>query len=156
MPISTEALGLAGEYVVAAEFCRRNMYCQLTLGNRKKTDLILEANHQFYRVSVKTKQNRSWAKVTGIWEEHDLLVFVDYAGKADESLPDFYILDVPAWKSALKNIKRRGKDPRAKIDNHNTLVWPPTPGKKNGWKGCEVLVKDIEKLAIPWRKFDSR
>ena len=31
-----ETIGLAGEYAVAFELCRRGFYAQLTLGNHKK------------------------------------------------------------------------------------------------------------------------
>jgi hypothetical protein len=36
-----EKIGLAGEYAVAAELCRRGFYAQLTLGHHKKTDLLV-------------------------------------------------------------------------------------------------------------------
>ncbi|KAF0163572.1 MAG: Uncharacterized protein FD157_2902 [Rhodocyclaceae bacterium] len=154
MKIPTEALGLAGEYAVAADLCRRGVYCQLTLGNRKKTDILVVAKDQVFKVSVKSKQGGSWARVTGIWEDGDLLVFVDYAGKdkaEPPASPDFYVLDVSAWK---KLVARKSKDdPRAKIDAENTLVWAASPGKKNGWRGCEILVKEVEKFKNKWPDF---
>ena len=41
MEIPKETLGLAGEYAVASELCKRGIYAQLTLGNRKSVDLLL-------------------------------------------------------------------------------------------------------------------
>jgi len=35
--LSKENIGLVGEYLVAAELCKRDIYAQLTLGNHKKT-----------------------------------------------------------------------------------------------------------------------
>jgi hypothetical protein len=35
MGIAKDTLGLAGEFAAASELCRRGIYAQLTLGNRK-------------------------------------------------------------------------------------------------------------------------
>jgi hypothetical protein len=40
--IEKEYLGLEAEFAVASELCRRDMYAQLTLGRRKRTDLLVE------------------------------------------------------------------------------------------------------------------
>lgn len=68
---SKESVGLAGEYAVASELCRREHYAQLTLGHHKKTDLLVEIKSNasggiFRRVSVKSKSGNAWPKVTGI------------------------------------------------------------------------------------------
>lgn len=150
MTVSSETIGLAGEYSVAAELCRRGVYCQLTLGNRKKTDLLVEAKDHLFRVSVKAKQKQTWPRVRGIWQPDDLLVFVDYKNKEDATPPDFYVLDVAAWKKVITKIKKRINDPRAVLDKENTLVWPPTEGKKDGWVGCQVSVKDVAQFKDAW------
>jgi len=41
MPISKDILGLAGEFAVASELCRRGIYAQLTLGTRKRKINVL-------------------------------------------------------------------------------------------------------------------
>ncbi|MGH9891741.1 MAG: hypothetical protein ACREA0_07125 [bacterium] len=42
---------------MAAELCRRNIYAQLTLGNRKRVDLLtLSKSGRFLKVEVKAKQ----------------------------------------------------------------------------------------------------
>lgn len=152
IPIPTETLGLAGEYAVAAELCRRGAYCQLTLGNRKKTDLLVDSDNVIYRVSVKAKQGKSWPKIGGIWQKGDLLVFVDYKDKGSLP-PDYYVLDVTAWKRVVTRISKKKNNSRAKIDEHNTLVWEPALGEKNGWKGCEVSVSDVAEYKDAWPKF---
>lgn len=40
--LSKELLGLAGEYAVASELCKRGMYAQLTLGSHKHTDILIQ------------------------------------------------------------------------------------------------------------------
>lgn len=156
MLVSSETIGLAGEYAVAAELCRRGVYCQLTLGNRKKTDLLVETKDRLFRVSVKAKQKQAWPRVSGIWQPGDLLVFVDYKDKEIKTPPgitdppDFYVLDVPAWKKVVTKIKNRKTDKRPILNNENTLVWPPTEGKKDGWVGCQVSVSDIAQFKDAW------
>ncbi|TSA58313.1 MAG: hypothetical protein D4R39_00910 [Methylophilaceae bacterium] len=104
--INKESVGLAGEYAVASELCKRGFYAQLTLGNHKKTDLIVESNNKLFRVSVKSKQGSTWPKVTGIWAPGDLLVFVDFEGKSNDERPDFYVLGVDQWKSLVKKLHK--------------------------------------------------
>lgn len=151
MIISTEMVGLAGEYAVAAELCRRGAYCQLTFGNRKKTDILVDTKDGLFRVSVKAKQKKSWARVKGIWQEGDLLVFVDYEIKEIGTPPDFYVLDVHAWKKIVTRKKKN--DPRATIDNENTLVWSTPEGQTKSWVGCEVSLSDVEEFKDAWPTF---
>jgi len=150
MTIATETIGLAGEYAVASELCRRGVYCQLTLGNRKKTDLLVAIDDQRYlRVSVKSKQKQSWPKVKGIWLEDDLLVFVDYKGKEITTPPDFYVLNVQAWKKVIA--KKLKNDPRAKVNKENTVFWPAAEeGQKDTWTGCQVSVSEVEEFKDAW------
>ena len=41
MKIDKSILGVAGEFAVASELCKRNIYAQLTLGNQKRVDLLV-------------------------------------------------------------------------------------------------------------------
>ena len=148
MTVAKETISLAGEFAVAAELCRRGVYCQLTLGNRKKTDLLVETEKRLFRVSVKAKQKQSWPRVKGIWQTDDLLVFVDYKGKEITTPPDFYVLNVRAWKNVIS--RKRINDPRAKINNENTLIWPASDGQSDSWVGCQVSVEDIAKYKDAW------
>ena len=56
MTIAKDTIGLAGEFAVASELCKRDMYTQLTLGNKKRTDLLVEVGDNFVKVEVKSKQ----------------------------------------------------------------------------------------------------
>ncbi|HUW20694.1 MAG TPA: hypothetical protein VMW16_15460 [Sedimentisphaerales bacterium] len=147
---TTAVLGLAGEYAVAAELCRQDIYCQLTLRNHKRTDLLADTGDQVYRISVKTKQKQKWPKIKGIWRKGELLVFVDYRSKEQSSPPDFYVLNVSAWKKVVARIKKRVNDSRTKIDDENTLYWPASKGKNNGWVGCEVQIEDVIDYKDAW------
>jgi hypothetical protein len=40
--IEKEYLGLEAEFAVASELCRTDMHAQLTLGARRRTDLLVE------------------------------------------------------------------------------------------------------------------
>jgi len=40
MTISKECIGLAAEFAVASELCKRGIYAQLTFGNKKRTDRL--------------------------------------------------------------------------------------------------------------------
>jgi hypothetical protein len=151
--LDKETIGLAGEYAVASELCRRGVYCQLTLGNRKKTDLLVETDNCLFRVSVKSKQTPTWPRVKGIWQKGDLLVFVDYKDKNVSDPPDFYVVDIPSWKKVLKRKLEHLNDPRAKIDNENTMFWPGAEGEKNEWTGCQVSVSEIAEFKDAWPNF---
>lgn len=140
-------MGLTGEYAVASELCKRGYYAQLTLGNHKKTDLIVEyplteSERRLFRVSVKSKTGRTWPKVTGIWEKGDLLVFVDFHKKPSDERPDFYVLNVTAWKEVVRALQKT-KNNGAKIDTTNTLHW-------EGWYGCSVGVEDVKHCKDSW------
>ncbi len=139
---SKELIGLAGEYAVAFELCRRGFYAQLTLGNHKKTDILVESQKQLFRVSVKSKTGREWPKVTGISEKGDILVFVDFQNKQSNELPDFYILDVPKWKKLVKTIVET-RNNNAQINEENTVYW-------GDWKGCSIKLSDIKKYKDCW------
>jgi len=55
--ISKETLGVAGEFAVAAELCRRNIYAQPTFGHQKRMDLLAFAGGKMLRIEVKAKQD---------------------------------------------------------------------------------------------------
>src|SRR5258708_23004639 len=98
---SKELLGLAGEYAVASELCRRGVYGQLTLGNHKQTDILVETKDHMLRISVKAKQGNEWPSIVGLCRSDDFLVLVDLRGKSDMDRPDFYILDLDDWKQLI-------------------------------------------------------
>jgi hypothetical protein len=145
-----ESVGLAGEYAVASELCKRGLYAQLTLGAHKKTDILVEqGDKRLFRVSVKAKTGPSWRNVTGIWADGDLIIFVDYKDKSLTERPDFYILNVKQWVATVKRIRKK-KDKQCKFDKAtNTLYWDPWNGNK-GWRGCSVVVGDVSSFKDSW------
>lgn len=147
--MNREAIGLAGEYAVASELCKRGFYAQLTLGNHKKTDILVESSNEIFRVSVKAKTKDQWPKVTGIWQKGDLLVFVDFKRKENHERPDFYVLGVDEWKLVAKKIQK-AKGGGAKIDETNTVYWEPWEGNEKGWRGCSVTINDVKKYKDNW------
>ena len=151
MTIEKETIGLAGEYAVASELCKRGYYAQLTLGHHKKTDLVVEDDEKLFRVSVKSKQGDQWPSVKGIWQKGDLIVLVDFKHKKSDERPDYYVLTVQDWKKVVKKLKRKLRG-GAKIDKTNTLYWDPWKGNPKGWKGCAISVKDIQGYKDCWPK----
>lgn len=149
--MNRESVGLAGEYAVAFELCRRGFYAQLTLGNHKKTDILVETSARLFRVSVKAKTGAQWPKVSGIWAEGDLLVFVDFKGKYLDELPDFYVLDVANWKKVAKRFVSN-RDDGAKLSKENTVYWDPWDGSPKGWVGCAINVSNISEYKDCWPK----
>src|SRR5258708_39851365 len=106
--LSKELLGLAGEYAVASELCRRGVYAQLTLGNHKQTDILVETEDHMLRVSVKAKQGNEWPSIAGLSRSDDFLILVDFTGKSDDmGRPDFYILDLVDWKQLIQEALQR-------------------------------------------------
>lgn len=146
--ISTENVGLVGEYLVAAELCKRGFYAQLTLGNHKKTDLLIESENAVGCVSVKTKRGATWPRVKGIWKECDLIVFVDFKNKSIDERPDFYILNTNDWKNLIKKLNRKKKD--SLIDRKtNTLYWEDEEGFIT-WQGCQISVSQVLEFKEKW------
>lgn len=75
-------LGIAAEYAVASELCRRGIYAQLTLGHQKKTDLLVFfESGQLARIEVKAKQGREWPNCKGISRSDTYLVFVGWGSE---------------------------------------------------------------------------
>lgn len=145
---SKESVGLAGEYAVASELCKRGFYAQLTLGNHKKTDLLVETDDHLFRVSVKSKTGYEWPSVKGITGT-DLLVFVDFKSKDEYDRPDFYVLTADHWKEVIKEVKK--EKPDSKIDQKtNTVFWEPWSATSKGWVGCSIRVKHVEKYKDNW------
>ena len=102
MKIPKDLVALAAEFAVASELCKRNIYAQLTLGLRKRTDILVEVETGMLRIQVKGKQGREWPGCKGICGEGIALVFVDFEKKNVGVRPDFYILTVEDWESLLE------------------------------------------------------
>lgn len=146
--LSKEFLGLAGEYAVASELCKRNLFGMLTMGNHKKTDIIVENDRMVSKISVKTKQGREWPSVYGINKNDDYLVFVDYQNKDEMERPDFFILDLNEWNDFVK--KESKKIRGSKIDEKYGLIGP------DGWKGVNIKVDHLMDYKENWETITTK
>lgn len=151
--ISKETLGLAGEYAVASELCKRGIYAQLTLGNRKRTDLLIETETSMLRIQVKSKQGKEWPGVKGVFGKDIILVLVDFEKKTFDSRPDFYVLTPDDWKDIIdaKCIKTgHVKNGNVSISEHNV------PTGKDGYVGIGIKSSDVNQYKDKWHKVERR
>ncbi len=154
--ISKEHLSLAGEYAVASELCKRKVYAQLTLGTRKKTDILVDAETKMLRIQVKAKQVKDWPMCKGISDENSVLVFVDYENKTVEQRPDFYILTRRDWeKLVTEKLSHKISEGKAKLDNENCPIILDTK-KGTPRKGMDVIAKDISEHREKWEKIEKK
>jgi len=158
-PIQKSILGIAGEFAVAAELCRRNIYAQLTLGNLKRVDLLtMSQQGQLLKIEVKAKQSRTWANIKGISAADGFLVFVDFANRSDTTRPDFFILTAEDWlRLATAHVseynRRKNASLKAYVDQENCPVYPTeitSYGKP--YRGCSVRLQTIAQHHEAWTK----
>ena len=152
MLIPKETLGLAGEFAVASELCKRGIYAQLTLANRKRTDLLVETDDSMLRVQVKSKQQREWPGVKGISGDDIILVFVDFESKELNARPDFYVLTSDDWKKVVDvRLIKSGlvKQKKVFLDTNNVPTW------KDGYIGIGIRPADIQEFKDRWIKVET-
>lgn len=145
--LSRELLGLAGEYAVASELCRRGLYVQLTMGNHKQTDILVETGTVMMRIQVKAKQSTEWPAISGLYRAEDFLILVDFTGKSLIERPDFYVLDLNDWKTLV--VEEQGHKPQVRIDAKNRIVYP------DGWHGLNLKPAHVIKLIEKWEKLHT-
>jgi len=154
-----EMVGLAAEFAVASELCRRDIYAQLTLGHLKRTDLlILSEEDELLRIEVKGKQGRDWPNCKGIYGHNVMLVLVDFAGKSEPERPDFYILTVEDWVEFVKGEvdKARAKGSHIVIDERNVPIWVEQKNAQGrSYKGIGVRPESIQHHKEKWEKIDQ-
>ena len=147
--VDKSLVGIAGEYAVASELCRRGVYAQLTLGNRKKVDLLLDGEKEIARVEVKTKQGREWPGVKGIAPEDGprFLVLVDLQGKRPDERPEFYVISQSEWLPFLEQkLKDRLKNKTVRIDDHSV------PHNSDGFVGVGIKADEVAQFKNEWDK----
>jgi len=146
MEIPKETLGLAGEFAVASELCKRGIYAQLTLGNRKSTDLLLDVEDGgMLRVQVKSKQGKEWPACNGVaCGKPEVLVLVDFQKKADDQRPDFYILTGEDWKKVV--------DATGFLQSGEGTMKNGHFEYKDGFRGLNVCPKMVQKYGEQWDK----
>ena len=146
MEIPRETLGLAGEFAAASELCKRGIYAQLTLGNRKSTDLLLDIEDGgMLRVKVKSKQGKEWPACKGVaCGKPEVLVLVDFQKKADDQRPDFYILTGEDWKKVI--------DEEGSIAKGWATMRKGIFVYTDGFKGLNVNPEMVRTYAEQWDK----
>ncbi len=148
-----DILGLAAEYAVASELCRRNIYAQLTLGLRRRTDILVETERGMLRIQVKGKQGKVWPGCKGIYGSDIVLVFVDFENKGENERPDFYVLTVKDWEALInEHLISKGlvKNGHVTIDEKNMPTW------KEGYQGMAVKPDMIKEYMEQWDKILKR
>jgi hypothetical protein len=140
--LAKELIGLAGEYAVASELCRRGVYAQLTLGNRKSVDLLIEGEN-LARIQVKTKQPKTWPSVKQV-RSSDFLVLVDAQGKRPGEQPDFFVLNSDDYGGLVRREVNAGK---GQIQKNGEFEY------KSGWKGIAIgLTQELAEFKDQWDK----
>src|ERR1700730_15096454 len=116
--MESKNLNLAGEFAVATELCRRDIYAQLTLGNQKSVDLLaMSCERVLLPIEVKSKQIDEWANQRGIPPGAGFLIFVDFAGKKETDRPYFFVLSADDWRALAAKII---EDEKKKHPEHET------------------------------------
>ncbi len=156
MTISRETLSLAGEFAVASELCRRGIYAQLTLGLRKRTDLLVETETAMLRIQVKAKQGRTWPACKGVSGENIILVFVEYQKKTLDERPDFYILTPDDWEKLVKKeLNAKISNGEVELDGENCPIYIKRNKVKKGYKGMDILPRQIIEHKERWGKVET-
>jgi hypothetical protein len=153
-----DMVGVAAEFAVASELCRRNIYAQPTFGHLKRTDLLVfgrtGGSERPIRIEAKGKQSRQWPNCKGIGDRHSILVLVDFAGKAETDRPDFYILTADDWVSFVKKEIDNRPDKKIVMDSDNCPIWTTQVKGGKPYRGIGVEVKDVVQHKESWSKID--
>lgn len=154
--IPSSTIGLAAEYAVASELCRRGIYAQLTFGNQKRTDiLVFSQSGRVARIEVKAKQGAVWPNCKGIADRKAFLVFVDYQVASDSHSPEFYVLSERNWRRVLEKCVAEVKaaHPGKKIeitkDNYCVFVEQIGPNGKP-YAGISVRTRHVARYRDRW------
>ena len=153
--IERHNLGIAAEFAVASELCRRNIYAQLTLGTRKRTDLLVETKTGMLRIEVKAKQGPSWPNCKGIpSRQNRLLILVDFASKQENQRPDFYILTSEDWLNLLnEECEERIAKGEVVLDDENVPLWVNQVNKYGQpYSGLGISVRQVVAQKERWDK----
>jgi len=145
-----ENVNLAGEYAVASELFRRDILAQVTMGNRKKCDLLVchEGTDKHSIIEVKSKKEKEFLRIKGV-EGDNFLVFVDFQNKTENERPDFYILNAKDWRTYVeKYIVPQG---------HVTIKEPGHyPQYSDGWTGANIKASQLFEHKEKWEKITNK
>ena len=144
-------LGLAGEYAVASEICRRGYHAQITFGRWKSVDVLAvnPRNGKTVLVEVKTKQGREWPKIMGVKGGNRVQVLVDFSGKSLGERPDFYVIDERFWKEHLEKIRNKLEEV-IETEDQIIPVWP------DGWRGVALRPENVKDYKERWDIVESK
>lgn len=154
MAIEKQLLGLAAEYAVAAELCRRGLYAQLTLGPRKRTDILLETDKSMLRIQVKAKQDATWPNCKGVHGPDIVLVFADFRLKTNTDRPDFYVLNPDEWEQLVRSeLSAQISSGEVRLDQQNVPIWV-NQLNKNGkpYSGYGIKPSQVAQHLEKWDK----
>lgn len=158
MKIDKQTIGLAAEFAVASELCRRNIYAQLTLGLRKRTDLLIETESEMLRIQVKGKQGAQWPNLKGVSGKDIFLVLVDFYGKKVDERADFYILTPADWldyvKSQVEFFKKKGM--RIEVDEEGVPIWVDQIRHGVPYRGLSIEAQEVQRHKEKWSKIIKR
>lgn len=156
MKISKSILGVTGEYYVAAELGKRNIYAQLTLGNQKRADLLIFSDDydKLLKIEVKNKQGYEWPNCKGINQKDSFIVFVDFKDLNETQRPEFYVLNEKDWSELVekkeKDYNKKYPDRKTVIEN-NVLIFLDEVNKQGKpYMGCGVKPVDIKSFKENW------
>ena len=153
--LTKEYLGLAGEYAVASELCKRGYYAQLTLGTRKQTDILIDAGTKMLRVQVKAKQDVRWPLIQGVPDKNALLILVDYQYKQVGQRPDFYVITYKDWQSFIKHdLAEDVAGGRFRIQDGYLPIFVNSRGE-DSWKGIALYPENVDAYKERWDKLAS-
>lgn len=154
--LSKEHLGLAAEFAVASELCRRNLYAQLTLGTRKRTDLLVETDTTMLRIQVKAKQGKEWPNCTGVFGQNIAMVLVDFEGKADNERPDFYVLTPLDWENLVREeLSTRISVGEVVIDSENVPLWTKQVKMGRPYRGMGIRASQVGSHKEAFEKIEA-
>ena len=154
--IDRDMLSIAGEFAVASELGRRNIYAQPTFGHLKRTDLlILDKTGNLLRIEAKGKQGSQWPNCKGISSPNSIMVLVDYADKGNMERPDFHVLTLDDWLSFLKDVMERSPPKGIEIDRDNCPVWTNQVKGGKPYNGCGITVKYVIQHKEKWEKIEK-
>ena len=149
-------VGLAAEFAVASELCRRDIYAQLTFGHLKRTDLLIfSEDGGLMRVEVKGKRGTQWPNCKGIYGNNVVLVLVDFAKKSELERPDFYVLTVEDWLDFVEGEieKHRAKGKHVELNDRNVPVWvDQVNAQEKPYKGMGIKPEQIQHHKEKWSK----
>lgn len=160
MKLEKPILGIAGEFAVSTELCRRNIYAQPTFGNQKRVDLLaFSPGGRLLRIEVKTKQASDWPNCRGIHDPDTYLVFVDLESRGPEERPGYYVLSSDDWheiaQGELERYRAKHPDRRAHLTPDNVLVLPDEVGKTGKpYEGCSIRPDRLVAHRDAWHKIE--